>query len=189
MATNGKRHGGTVSPAEYARRRGVSRQSVYQGIAAGRIPLATGDGRGKRIDPAEADAAWPEFSDDVGGGRPKADGSPAVALPQKGNAHRDGRGLRIEYQGKLAKLAFEKQSGKLIDASEVEQSAFLVARTVRDAMLNIPDRVAHMLAGQTDAKAIHQTLTAEILQVLGDLSAAIKDVGKAALGGAAAYDA
>ncbi len=165
-----------VSAAEYALRRGVSHRAVNRAIAEGRIPAKKVKGE-TRIDAEAADKAWPEMQRGRGGGRPKKKDDAAEGefnrdeMPdQRANA----RTAKDVYQARLIKLEFDRQSGKMIDAAEVEQSAFLVARAVRDALLNIPDRVSHMLAGQTDAKAIHRTLTDEIMQVCGDLQAALK---------------
>jgi hypothetical protein len=44
-----------------------------------------------------------------------------------------------------------------------------VARLVRDAMLNIPDRVAAELAAETNQFKVHQRLTHEIRRALEDM--------------------
>ena len=157
--------------------------AVNKAIADGRIP-AKKTGRKYQIDPEIADTEWPEIQRGRGGGRPKKTPEPkgeAGAFDIKRDGMHDQRAsartAKDVYQARLIKLEFDRQSGKMVDAAEVEQSAFMVARAVRDAMLNIPDRVAHMLAGQTDAKAIHKTLTDEIMQVCGDLQAALKQGG------------
>ncbi len=43
----------------------------------------------------------------------------------------------------------------------------MVARMVRDAMLNIADRIASELAAETDQFEIHRLLTVEIRRALG----------------------
>jgi hypothetical protein len=40
---------------------------------------------------------------------------------------------------------------------------------VREALINIPDRVANLLAAESDASAIHMALTTEITQALEGL--------------------
>lgn len=49
-----------VSPAEYARRRGVTRQAVYKAIRTGRLTAIDG-----KVDPAVADAQWDANTDPV----------------------------------------------------------------------------------------------------------------------------
>lgn len=74
------------------------------------------------------------------------------------------------YLARMAKQDYEERSGKLVEAEAVKASAFKVARTVRDGLLNLPDRVAHELAHETDAAAVHLRLTQEIRVVLEALA-------------------
>ena len=71
---------------------------------------------------------------------------------------------------RLAKIEFEERSGKLVNREEVTVAAFTAARTIRDSLLNIPDRVAAMLAAESDSVRTHQLLTDEIRKALGELS-------------------
>lgn len=171
-----------MTVAGYAAHRGISREAVNAGVLAGRIPAVRGGkGRSTRIDSDLADKAWPEVGT-RGRRRKKNTGAPPpdeMIRDEMPDARFKARTARDVYQARLIKLEFDRQSGKLIDAAEVEKSAFMVARTVRDALLNIPDRVSHMLAAQTDAGAVHQTLTDELMQVCADLQKAVATVGGA----------
>jgi len=80
------------------------------------------------------------------------------------------RAVREAYQARLAKLDYEQRSGKLIEVDKVKASAFRTARTVRDGLLNLPDRVAHELAHETDPARVHLRLSKEIRTVLEALS-------------------
>ncbi|RYD28858.1 MAG: hypothetical protein EOP89_01440 [Lysobacteraceae bacterium] len=51
------------------------------------------------------------------------------------------RAAKERFNAELARLKFEEQSGKLIDAKTVQDEAFRLGRTVRDQMLSVPDRV------------------------------------------------
>lgn len=53
----------------------------------------------------------------------------------------------------------------------VELEAYNRGRVFRDAMLNIPPRVAGLLAAETDAATVHDLLETEIRSVLEQLSA------------------
>lgn len=79
--------------------------------------------------------------------------------------------LKEEYAAKLMQLKFDRESGKVVDAADVKKEAFKLARTVRDSMLNIPDRVAAEFAGCSTAAEIHMRLTDEIRQALEALAA------------------
>lgn len=72
-------------------------------------------------------------------------------------------------RGKLAELDRRRREGELVERSEIEQAAFSNARRVRDALMNIPARVASLYAAETDPQKIHQNLEDEIRNVLIDL--------------------
>jgi hypothetical protein len=74
----------------------------------------------------------------------------------------ESRQLREAYLAELSKLEFDEKSGKLTEVEKVKRDAFKLARVVRDAMLNIPDRVAHELAHDSDPARVHIRLTEEI---------------------------
>lgn len=65
----------------------------------------------------------------------------------------------------LLELRYLRESGALTSASEVEKAARDTARTVRDAMLGIPDRLAQVLDPAHPQRA-HKLLTAEIQSAL-----------------------
>lgn len=80
------------------------------------------------------------------------------------------RERREHYQAELAKLAVDEKRGELVAVEAVKKEAYASGRVVRDALLNIPDRVAHQLAGEVDPAAIHQMLSQEIVQALEGLA-------------------
>ncbi len=75
--------------------------------------------------------------------------------------------MRLAYQREV-QLLLENQEkrGQLIDASEAKREAYRCARAVRDAFLNIPDRLAAELAAEPDAARVHFRLDGEIRQAL-----------------------
>ncbi len=82
------------------------------------------------------------------------------------------RAIRENYLARLAKIEFEEKTAKLISRDEVQVAAFTKARTVRDNLLNIPDRLAATLAAEGDADKVHQILTREIRKALDELAGA-----------------
>lgn len=76
------------------------------------------------------------------------------------------RAVREQYLARLAKIEFEERSGKLISRDEVTVAAFNKFRTFRDGILNIPDRVAALLAAESDPHKVHEILTTEIRKAL-----------------------
>lgn len=82
------------------------------------------------------------------------------------------------YRAELARLQFEEAIGKLVEKELVEAEAFRVGRLVRDAVLNVPSRLAGILAAETDQRRVHDLLEQELRQALEAL--AIGDEGGAA---------
>lgn len=80
------------------------------------------------------------------------------------------RAVKEAYAARLAKLDYEERIGKLVPAEQVKVDAFKVARSVRDALMNIPDRVSNLLAAETDPAKVHAMLADEIRIVLSKLS-------------------
>ena len=52
----------------------------------------------------------------------------------------------------------------------MKSAAFSKARIARDSLLNIPDRIAAVLAAEADQEKIHALLSSEIRQALEDLT-------------------
>ena len=67
---------------------------------------------------------------------------------------------------KMNEIALQKEQGAYLLVSDVKDAAFSRARQVRDALLNIPDRISSILAAETDHDRTRDILVAEIRQVL-----------------------
>jgi hypothetical protein len=185
---------GGLSIRGYARHRGVSHTAVRKALAAGRI--SSGDDG--KIDPGVADQQWATATNlskprnsvmgvpkkrRALGAPPDALGSPGLDEPAPAPLSQAGasrlvasyaasRAAREGYLARLAKLEFEQRSGRLVDADEVRAQIFGLGRRLRDALMGLPDRLAPVLAGETDQAEVHRLLAQEILTSLAELSAA-----------------
>jgi phage terminase Nu1 subunit (DNA packaging protein) len=81
----------------------------------------------------------------------------------------DSRAKSEHFRAELARLDLEVKEEQLVEVARVEREAFTSARSVRDALGNIPDRVSNQLAAESDPVVIHQTLTEEIRKALETL--------------------
>jgi hypothetical protein len=70
----------------------------------------------------------------------------------------------------MAKIDFEERTGKLVSRDEVQVAAHNKYRVFRDAMLNIPDRLAAVIAAESDAAEVHKILVAEIRRALEEFA-------------------
>jgi len=163
-----------LSLRAYAKHRGVSLAAVQKAIHSGRItPNADG-----LIESDRADAEWAAKTRP--GQRRTRSAPPAVREPAEASGaggldYFRARAIRESYLARLAKIEFEEKTAKLISRDEVQVAAFTKARTVRDNLLNIPDRLAATLASESDADKVHQILTGEIRKALDELAGANGD--------------
>jgi hypothetical protein len=138
-----------MSQRQYAKHRGVSRAAVQRAIREGRIETIP-DGR---IDADVADRQWEDRTLD-----PVAGAGEFVRA----------RAIRAHYEARLAKIEYEERVGRLVPVEEVRDAAFAKYRQKRDAMLNIPDRLAAAVAAEADAAAIRNMLVNEIVAAIGE---------------------
>lgn len=132
---------------------------------------------GRKVDTDQADTALAAVREPV---RPERRGEPPAAVPDVPVPSRSGGDLptlllktRIKSEVERAKLLEIKarvEAGKYVDADDVKVAAFNRARVVRDALLNIPERLAAVLAAETDTQRVHGMLTAEIRAACEELS-------------------
>ena len=184
-----------VSLRAYARHRGVSLRAVQKAIQAGRIektPAGKIDVQiadthwDRRTAPRPLIAKQPQDpqkQEAVPAGSPSrpsaepnhtpnAAADPRMDLPRgdlpgaSGVDYSRARAVRENYLARMSKLNFEERSGKLVSRDEVQVAAFNKFRTIRDGMLNLPDRLAAILAAESDPTKVHEILATEIRKAL-----------------------
>jgi len=82
----------------------------------------------------------------------------------------ESRARHEHYKAEKARLEALQGRGELVPASEVKAAAFNAARSVRDALMALPDRLAAQLAGTADARLCHTLLTEELRVALRSLA-------------------
>jgi hypothetical protein len=178
-----------MSLRAYARHRGVSLRAVQKALASGRI-AARADGR---LDAATADANWARNTAPrpIPAANPAAKHPVIVPTPEGAHHHAEprparepaepprlesgleyskARAVRESYLARLAKIDFEERTEKLVSRDEMKVAAFNRYRTFRDGMLNIPDRLAAVLAAESDPRRTHELLSTEIRKALTEFS-------------------
>ncbi|MGI9278091.1 MAG: hypothetical protein ACR2PX_00415 [Endozoicomonas sp.] len=158
-----------ISQSEFAKRQGWSRQYVAKLVKSGKIRLHNG-----KVEPNEAlkeIQAQAEPSTVLRKSQSQA-GSVPVAPTDSRQAvdFVTARTMREAFRAKMAKMEYEKETGKLTDASKVREDAYRAGRMVRDALLGIPDRLSDVLAAEQDPERVRQLLFGEIESALEQLS-------------------
>ena len=96
----------------------------------------------------------------------KIDSLPADAIPD----FAESKAKREFYLAELAKLDVEEKKKQLVSVDEIKKSSFAKARSIREALTNLADRLSHQLAGEDDATVIHNLLSTEHREALENLA-------------------
>ena len=176
-----------MTQAEYAQHRGVSAVAVHKAVKAGRISLIEG-----KIDPKVADIQWAQNTRPRAGKRPNRDQdvpaptAPAAldavppmaapAVPPLGAADdRDddywaARAKRERAEAAISEMRRAELEGKLIRIDAVRAAWSKRITSARDALLQIPHRLAPVLAAESDLERVSQLLEDELRNALAELS-------------------
>lgn len=155
-----------MNVSAYARHRGVSHVAVLKALNDGRIEREA-DGT---IDAAKADAAWQKNTNQAHA-RKNAQSMPRNSASQTqtgGPSFAQSRAIKEAYNARLAKLAYEEKSGQLVSIDAVKSNWFIALRVLRDRTLNLADRLAPLLAAETDQRRVTEILDKELRQILSD---------------------
>lgn len=166
-----------VSPAQLARHLGVSYAAVTTAINKGRLQKSIRQGSNGRyqVHLENALQEWAENTDAIKannayGGEPKSAPEIPIAVVTKKHSSvppfSESRAVKEAYLARLAKLDYEERNHQLVSVDQVKVDAFKLARTVRDALLAIPERISAQLAAEADAHCVNQLLTHELMQAL-----------------------
>ncbi len=163
-----------MTQSEYARHRGVSAVAVHYAVQEGRISLIDG-----KIDAAVADIQWQRNTRARAPSRPPADADapstpasaagtaePAVA----GDDYWVSRARREAAEAHIAEMKRGELEGKLIRADVLRQAWSRKVASARDALLQIPPRMAPVLAAEADMERVATLLEDELRSALAELS-------------------
>ena len=142
-----------ITQAEWARRQGISREAVRKQVQRGQLHLVDG-----KVDEIQAQ------KDILKNNRDKKVSASTKELLLQAKLENE-----IE-RGRILKLERLEKEQSLISADKVKETLFRKGRVIRDAMLNLPDRVSSVVATMQDAGEIHILLTKEIRAILEELS-------------------
>jgi hypothetical protein len=179
--------------AEWAKLVGISRQSAYAAVERCEIPVTDGEvdpdyathlykkntrqrANSNRRDPLAA-GAQPGVAAGAGG----AGGTePKVSVP----GYDTSRARREAAEAAKAELQLAEMAGKFLLKSDVEASAFEIARSLRDGLNNSSRRIAAEVAALCTTEACEEVIDREINALLGSMAQSLNadlgvDVGEA----------
>lgn len=132
--------------------------------------------RGMPVHSIEAARAWRLANVRVRAGSPTRTTTPPQ-ITQHGEC---GTGAATEYasararrevaEASLAELRMREQLGELVRADHVRAETAKIAIKIREAFLNLPDRLAPVVAAESDPGAVFRLLDLEFRQILTTLA-------------------
>lgn len=149
---NSQRGGGAMSKRALARALGLSPSAVLKLEA-----------RGMPLDSIEAARAWRAANLDPM--RTKASGARAERIG-RADALMAARIEREQAEAALARLRLGEQSGELVRVADIRQALARQVVSVRDALLNIPHRLAPTAAAEPDPARVFAMIDAELRRAL-----------------------
>tara|TARA_R110000803_G_scaffold162194_1_gene225785 strand:+ start:124 stop:744 length:621 start_codon:yes stop_codon:yes gene_type:complete len=159
---------------EYARHRGVTAPAVSDAIKRGKISQAIVMVKGnKKIAAEMADKLWLQNTapNNKNAKTLFNNADPNDAAQKIGDGiYTKARAAKESYSAKLAQLNYEKKSGKLCRVDDVVKAAAESGRITRDSILNLADKLAPILASETDIHTIREIMTAELEAALTNLA-------------------
>lgn len=162
-----------MSQADFARLVGVSAPCVHKWITTGKIELGP-DGM---IDPQEAAAQLSERSNPArlrarldliaGGGAAAAPGdTDDDGAAEDRHTFLQSRAKREYFAAQSAEIDFRLKEGAVVLRADVDRDAFEAARGAQQLLLGIPDRLAPLLAAESDPHRVHLLLVTELHRVI-----------------------
>jgi hypothetical protein len=181
-----------VSLREFSRMRGVSLGAVQKAIESGRVTAVRRgvSGKLKGIEAKQAMHQWDGNTDAdqaARSGAPIMVGAGLFEVPPTGadvqtpgdvpegtgtndQRYLAARARKQEFEAHEAELRYLQALGRLIATDDLANVTAKRYAAIRDKLLNIPDRLATILAAEKDAARVHAQLTGEIKRVLNELA-------------------
>ena len=157
----------------------ISQADIARALGLSQPAITKLKRQGMPVDSVEAAQAWREARQNVAARKPlpspfraSVSDSNAAArdLPDEG---RDAARTRREIaEANLAEIREAEERGELIRVDAVRSAIAGVIAGTRDSLMQIPARVAPVLAAEADAARVHEMLQLEINQALAALAAA-----------------
>ncbi len=151
-----------MNQAEYARYRGVARKTITEYKHRGLLVLTEAG----KVDVAASDANLDAFLDEVRGG----DRTSEAAMPADANAYLEAKTREMRARAARQELETRKRAGELLERKSVERAAFTLARQTQEAVIAVADRLASVLAAESDAAKAHELLSDELRGVMNDMA-------------------
>ncbi len=148
----------------------TNQKSIAQALGMSPCNLTKLKKQGCPVTSVEAAQAWREANQNIAARRPvplaQADDAPAS------ESHDEARTRLRIAEADLLELKLAEERGEVIRVDAVKTALSVAMATAREALLQIPSRLAPLLAADTDPASVQNLLYGEIHQALETLSGA-----------------
>jgi len=149
-----------LTKSQAARRINKTPQAIHKAIISGRLPVVR-DSKGREmIDAGQLDRLY-----GLAPGEPPKRTAPVEApryaavadVPEYAESK-----ARTEFlKAELLDLERRQKEGQLIEAEKLKRDSFALGTQVKELLMGIADRLAHMCAAEDDPTRIHEWITEE----------------------------
>jgi phage terminase Nu1 subunit (DNA packaging protein) len=160
-----------LTVSQWAKTVGISKQAGYKAVERCQIPLVEGT-----LDPDVATTLYRKRTRARQNERtPDADGAMRDGKSDGGQDSGGGdywnhRARREAAEAELAELKLAEQRGELVRAADVRAAHSKRAAGLREALLQIPARLAAVLAAESSQARVHDVLQRELHEVLSQVA-------------------
>lgn len=145
----------------------MSKRALARALGLSPSAVLKLEARGMPLDSVEAARAWRLANLDPM--RTKASGARAERTGRT-DALMDARIEREQAEAALASLRLAELSGELVRVADIKRELARTFVSLRDALLNIPHRMAPLVAAESDQARVFAMLEAELRQTLEQLT-------------------
>ena len=161
-----------LSLRAYARHRDVNLSAVQKAISSHRISTITDTNGRVKIDPSVADIQWAKNTRPDQQERGSLKDFEKTQADLQGLTEASSSGLSVEkaetesVRRQLMELQLAQKRGELISASNVERAMASKLRMASEALNNLADRIAPLLAAETNVDIVDKLLRTEIRRAM-----------------------
>ncbi len=146
----------------------LSRYAGHRGVTVGYISRLVREGKLTVDEHGELDAETADMEMD--NNRPSGKHRGPIATNPDGitlaELNRQEKALKVA----MLQMDHDVKSRLLLSSDDVRESVFTLARRTRDMLLSIPDRLAPLLVGITDASDVNRIMAEEIRMVCQEIA-------------------
>jgi phage terminase Nu1 subunit (DNA packaging protein) len=165
----------------------LSQAAIGRALGLSQASITKLKGQGMPVDSVESARAWRKARQNIAARKPEpvANRAPVIRAnevnedgSELGESQDDARTRREIAEANLAEMKESEQRGELIRVEAVKSALAHAYSSTRDALLQIPARLAPLLAADAEPASVQNSLYSEIHLALQHLAGASEQIGQ-----------